>query len=150
MRGLGDLAYDLVQHAANQKQSKCRYAHSLTPANNHFRLYDVKFRDAGSLIGSMAGPFPNTIVELGQALQYALSTEKGSGAKAGKKAYRAISSNIPFLNLFYIKTIFDYMIGFQLMETMNPGGLKRVEKRMKKEYNQEYLFTKPSIKNKGF
>ena len=109
-----------------------------------------EFRDAGSLIGSMAGPFPNTIVELGQALQYALSTEKGSGAKAGKKAYRAISSNIPFLNLFYIKTIFDYMIGFQLMETMNPGGLKRVEKRMKKEYNQEYLFTKPSIKNKGF
>jgi len=23
-------------------------------------------------------------------------------------------------------------------------------KTMKKEYNQEYLFTKPSIKNKGF
>ena len=109
-----------------------------------------EFRDAGSLIGSMAGPFPNTIVELGQALKYVLSTEEGSGAKAGKKAYRAISSNIPFLNLFYIKLAFDYMIGFQLMETMNPGGLKRVEKRMKKEYNQEYLFTKPSIKNKGF
>ena len=109
-----------------------------------------EFRDAGSLLGSLAGPFPLTIVELGQALQYALSFEEGSGAKAGKKAYRAISSNIPFLNLFYIKTIFDYMIGFQIMETMNPGGLKRVEKRMKKEYNQEYLFTKPSIKNKGF
>ena len=109
-----------------------------------------EFRDAGSLIGSMAGPFPNTIVELGQALKYVLSTEEGSGAKAGKKAYRAISGNIPFLNLFYIKLAFDYMIGFQLMETMNPGGLKRVEKRMKKEYNQEYLFTKPSIKNKGF
>jgi len=109
-----------------------------------------EFRDAGSLIGSMAGPFPNTIVELGQALKYVLSTEEGSGAKAGKKAYRAISGNIPFLNLFYIKLAFDYMIGFQLMETMNPGGLKRVEKRMKKEYNQEYLFTKPSITNKGF
>ena len=109
-----------------------------------------EFRDAGSLLGSLAGPFPLTIVELGQALQYALSFEEGSGAKAGKKAYRAISSNIPFLNLFYIKLAFDHMIGYQLMETMNPGGLKRVEKRMKKEYNQEYLFTKPSIKNKGF
>ena len=54
------------------------------------------------------------------------------------------------LNLFYIKTIFDYMIGFQIMETMNPGVLKRVEKRMKKDYNQEYLFTKPSQKFKGF
>jgi hypothetical protein len=46
------------------------------------------------------------------------------------------------------------MIGFQMMETMNPGVLKRVEKRMKKDYNQEYqenfLFTKPSRTNKGF
>jgi hypothetical protein len=42
------------------------------------------------------------------------------------------------------------MIGFQIMETMNPGVLKRVEKRMKKDYNQEYLFTKPSTQFKGF
>ena len=42
------------------------------------------------------------------------------------------------------------MIGFQLMETVNPGVLKRVERRMKKDYNQEYLFTKPSTSNKGF
>jgi hypothetical protein len=42
------------------------------------------------------------------------------------------------------------MIGYQLAETMNPGVLKRVEKRMKKDYNQEYLFTKPSTKFKGF
>jgi hypothetical protein len=36
------------------------------------------------------------------------------------------------------------------METMNPGVLKRVEKRMEKDYNQEYLFTKPSTTFKGF
>ena len=111
---------------------------------------DVLFkeqRDAGSVVAGLIGPAPTTAVDLGLALKYALS---GEGGKAGKAAYRTISSNIPFLNLFYIKTIFDYMIGFQIMETMNPGGLKRVEKRMKKEYNQEYLFTKPSIKNKGF
>lgn len=109
-----------------------------------------EFRDAGSLIGSMAGPFPLTAVELGQALKYALSTEEGSGAKAGKQAYRAVVSNVPFLNIFYAKTAFDYLIGFQLMETMNPGGLKRVEKRMKKEYNQEYWLPKPSTQFKGF
>ena len=111
---------------------------------------DVLFkeqRDAGSVVAGLIGPAPTTAVDLGLALKYALS---GEGGKAGKAAYRTISSNIPFLNLFYIKTIFDYMIGFQIMETMNPGVLKRVEKRMKKDYNQEYLFTKPSRTNKGF
>ena len=111
---------------------------------------DVLFkeqRDAGSVVAGLIGPAPTTAVDLGLALKYALS---GEGGKAGKAAYRTVSSNIPFLNLFYIKTIFDYMIGFQIMETMNPGVLKRVEKRMKKDYNQEYLFTKPSTKFKGF
>ena len=111
---------------------------------------DVLFkeqRDAGSVAAGLIGPAPTTVIDLGLALTYALS---GEGGKAGKAAYRTVSSNIPFLNLFYIKTIFDYMIGFQIMETMNPGVLKRVEKRMKKDYNQEYLFTKPSKSNKGF
>ena len=111
---------------------------------------DVLFkeqRDAGSVAAGLIGPAPTTVIDLGLALKYALS---GEGGKAGKAAYRTISNNIPFLNLFYIKTIFDYMIGFQIMETMNPGVLKRVEKRMKKDYNQEYLFTKPSRTNKGF
>ena len=111
---------------------------------------DVLFkeqRDAGSVAAGLIGPAPTTVIDLGLALKYALS---GEGGKAGRAAYRTISSNIPFLNLFYIKAAFDYMIGFQIMETMNPGVLKRVEKRMKKDYNQEYLFTKPSKKNKGF
>ena len=111
---------------------------------------DVLFkeqRDAGSVAAGLIGPFPTTVIDLGLALKYAIT---GEGGKAGRAAYRTISSNIPFLNLFYLKAAFDYMIGFQIMETMNPGVLKRVEKRMKKDYNQEYLFTKPSKKNKGF
>ena len=111
---------------------------------------DVLFkeqRDAGSVISGLIGPVPLTSVDLGLALKFALT---GEGGRAGKLAYRAISQNIPFLNLFYIKAAFDYLIGFQLMETMNPGVLKRVEKRMKKYYNQEYLFTKPSTLFKGF
>jgi len=111
---------------------------------------DVLFkeqRDAGAVLAGLAGPAPITAIDLGLAFKYALGLE---GGKAGKAAYRAISQNIPFLNLFYAKIVFDYMIGFQLMETVNPGVLKRVEKRMKKDYNQEYLFTKPSTSNKGF
>lgn len=57
---------------------------------------------------------------------------------AARSAYKAVSQSIPFLNLFYIKTAFDYIIGYQLMETLSPGVLRRVENRMERDYGQEF------------
>ena len=111
---------------------------------------DVLFKEVrgGSDIASaLAGPVPLTGFDILAGITYGI---RGEGGKAGKAAFTAIKNNIPFLNLFYIKSAYDYLIGHQLMETMNPGVLKRVEKRMKKDYNQEYLFTKPSTLFKGF
>jgi hypothetical protein len=111
---------------------------------------DVLFKEvrgSADVAAAAVGPVLLTAGDIIAAINYGI---RGEGGKAGKAAYRTVSANIPFLNLFYIKSAFDYMIGFQLMETMNPGVLKRVEKRMKKDYNQEYLFTKPSKSNKGF
>ena len=111
---------------------------------------DVLFKEvrgSADIIAGLAGPTITTGADILLAIKYGMTGEGGSAAKA---AYRAISTNIPFLNLFYIKSAYDYLIGHQLMETMNPGVLKRVEKRMKKDYNQEYLFTKPSSMFKGF
>ncbi len=111
---------------------------------------DVLFRETrnSAEIGMAAfGPVPLTGFDLLLAFKYAMT---GEGGKAAKQTYNAVEKSIPFLNLFYIKSAYDYMIGYQLAETMNPGVLKRVEKRMKKDYNQEYLFTKPSQKFKGF
>ena len=56
---------------------------------------------------------------------------KGEFSKAGKQAYLSVKENIPFLNLFYLKTAFDYAIGYQIMETLSPGSLKRMEKKWK-------------------
>ena len=111
---------------------------------------DVLFKEvrgSADVAAAAVGPVLLTAGDVIAAINYGI---RGEGGKAGKAAYRTVSANIPFLNLFYIKAVFDYMIGFQMMETMNPGVLKRVEKRMKKDYNQEYLFTKPSKNNKGF
>jgi hypothetical protein len=111
---------------------------------------DVLFnetRSGGDIIGSIAGPVPLTAFDLVQAIKYGI---RGEGGTAGRTAYRAISSSIPFLNLFYLKTAFDYLIGYQIMETMSPGTLRRLERRMKRDYNQDFLLTKPSSTFKGF
>ncbi len=111
---------------------------------------DVLFReqrDGSTIIAGLAGPGATTVADVLLAINYGI---RGEGGKAGKAAYRAVNANIPFMNLFYIKTAYDYLIGYNIMETMSPGALKRVERRMKKEYNQEYLLTKPSSMFKGF
>ena len=111
---------------------------------------DVLFqetRSGGDIIGNIAGPVPLTAFDLVQAIKYGI---RGEGGKAGRTAYRAVSQSIPFMNLFYLKTAFDYLIGYQIMETMSPGILRRIERRMKKNYNQDFLLTKPSSTFKGF
>ena len=111
---------------------------------------DVLFRETRSSLeaaGSLLGPVPLTGFDVVLALKYGIS---GEGGKAARLAYRAVTQSVPFLNLFYIKTAFDYLIGYQMLETLNPGILKRMEKRMKKDYNQGFLLTKPSRKFKGF
>jgi len=110
---------------------------------------DVLFsevRTAGERIGSLLGPAALTAGDVIQAIYWGI---RGEGGKTAKSAYNAVVKNIPFLNLFYIKSAFDYLIGYSMMETLSPGVLKRVEKRMKKDYNQEFLFTKPSTLFKG-
>jgi hypothetical protein len=103
-------------------------------------------KNSTSALATIAGPGPTEAVRVLSALNYAI---RGEGGKAGKQAYYSIKENIPFLNLFYIKTVFDYLIGYQMMETLSPGSLRRMEKRMK-ESGQEFLFTKPSTLFKGF
>tara|TARA_R110002153_G_scaffold23343_1_gene75890 strand:- start:49 stop:2649 length:2601 start_codon:yes stop_codon:yes gene_type:complete len=106
---------------------------------------DVLFqetRSGGDIAASLLGPVPLSAFDYLQAIKYALVD--GEPSKAGKLAYRNTLANIPFLNVFYAKAAFDYLIGHQMMEFMSPGVLKRVEKRMEKDYNQGFLFTKPS------
>ncbi|MDA9085879.1 hypothetical protein N9K12_03610 [Methylophilaceae bacterium] len=106
---------------------------------------DVLFqetRSGGDIAASLLGPVPLSAFDYLQAIKYAVID--GEPSKAGKLAYRNTIANVPFLNVFYAKAAFDYLIGHQMMEFMSPGVLKRVEKRMEKDYNQGFIFTKPS------
>ena len=98
------------------------------------------------ILATAAGPAATEFAKAANAIRYAF---QGEPSKAGKAAYKSIVGNIPFLNLFYLKTAFDYAIGYQIMETLSPGHLRKMEKKMKKETGQEFLLTKPSLLFKG-
>ena len=105
-----------------------------------------KIQNNTSALATLAGPGLTEITKVAAIFNY---ITKGEFSKAGKQGYLSIKENIPFLNLFYLKTAFDYAIGYQIMETLSPGYLKRMEKRMK-DSGQEFLLTKPSTLFKGF
>ena len=64
---------------------------------------------------------------------------KTARMKADSKDYlRFIKSNTPFANLFWTEQAVNYLGFYGLMEMADPGYMRRTERRIKREYNQDY------------
>jgi hypothetical protein len=66
------------------------------------------------------------------------------GDDAAAQIERLVVRNTPFANLFYTRAAFDYLIHYQLQETLNPGFLRRMERRIEKE-NSQTFWLRPSV-----
>ena len=86
----------------------------------------------------LAGPAIGTAMDVLDLLQRARGVVAGGEEDLRGDALRLAKSNIPFANLFYIKGAMDYLIWYQLQEAMNPGYLRRMERRVARENNQKY------------
>ena len=60
-------------------------------------------------------------------------------------AVRFLKSNTPLANLFYTQQALDYMIWYQLQETINPGYLQRMEQRIRRDNNQDFIVPPSSV-----
>lgn len=65
-------------------------------------------------------------------------------AKDGKfremapELFRDVLNNTPFVNLFYLRTALDYLFLWQVQEALNPGFLRRFERRVKDQNRQNF------------
>lgn len=66
-----------------------------------------------------------------------------SGDDFGSKAFNFALNNAPVANsaynLFYTRWALDYLIVYRMQEMMNPGYLQRMQNRLKREKQQEFL-----------
>lgn len=67
------------------------------------------------------------------------------GEDVAAKAFRMIYTNLPFVNLFYARTALDYLIVYQMQEYLNPGYLRRMERRKEKETGQKYMLAPSEV-----
>lgn len=111
---------------------------------------DFLFRDlshyGGGLISTAAGPTATTVDSLAKALT---SSIQGDPTKGAKELTRTIIQNIPFINLFYTRTILDYLILHQIYEQISPNYMRRMERRLERDYGQEFFLPPSSVIPKG-
>lgn len=58
---------------------------------------------------------------------------------AGDDLFKLGKENTPFINIFYARAALDYLVMYRLQEWMNPGSLRRMEQKLKRENNQEFI-----------
>ncbi len=58
---------------------------------------------------------------------------------AAKSLNFLINNAVPGSNLFYARTVLNYLFIYQMQEAMNPGYLRRMERRKKKDQGQEFI-----------
>ena len=88
-----------------------------------------------SPLETFAGP---TLGTAGDVLK--LWAKFRDGDDAAGDAAQLMLRNTPFINLFYGKLAVDYLFAYELTEFVNPGYFKRMERRMKKDTDQEFFF----------
>lgn len=101
-------------------------------------LFGEVSRFGSSPIQTLAGPTLGTaedFVELYHKIK--------NGDDAAASTFRLALSNTPFLNLFYTRALMDYLFLYSMQEAMNPGYMRRMERRVEKENAQTFLL-KPS------
>ena len=65
--------------------------------------------------------------------------------KAGKKFFELVEGHTPFLNLYYTKAAYDYLIGYQVKEMLDPGYFDRMKKKHEEKRGQNYYLKPGSI-----
>jgi len=96
-------------------------------------LFGEYSRYGRSALATAAGP---TLGQFDTVMDIYTRIRQGKDFKAD--LLRTAINNTPFINLFYTRMALDYLILYQLQETMNPGYLRRMERRIMREQGQQF------------
>lgn len=99
-----------------------------------FLFGQVRNRFGGSMLDTLAGPGFGTIDGA-----FDLYGRWRDGDDSAAAALRFTVNNTPFANLFYSRIALDYLFLYRIQESMNPGYLRRMEKRVEKQNGQTFL-----------
>lgn len=88
-----------------------------------------------SYMAGLLGPFMGgTLENMAQ-----ITGRLARGEKVAAQAWKFALSHTPYMNVFWFKPVFDYMIGNSVAETLSPGYLRRLEKFTERDTGQKFF-----------
>lgn len=98
-------------------------------------LFGEYNRFGGGALSTLAGPTIGDVAGTVDLWSKMLAGE----AKVGD-AFRFSLNHTPFLNLYYVRPVMDYLILNRIQETLSPGSLRRHEANVRKEQGNDFFF----------
>jgi hypothetical protein len=98
-------------------------------------LFGEYSRMGRTFTASLAGPVIGNLDTLAD-----LMTRARNGDDMAGSAFKALLDNTPFMNLFYLRPVLDYLVLYQIQEALNPGFLRRMEGRIMRDNGQDFIF----------
>ena len=100
-----------------------------------FLMSEVQNQYGNGVLETAAGPTAGDIKKLIDVVR-----NMNEPKKAGKKFLQLAEGHTPFINLYYTKAAYDYLIGYQIKEYLDPGFFNRMKKRNEENRGQTYYF----------
>lgn len=97
-------------------------------------LFGEASRFGSGFVEQLAGPAISTGADIVDLYHKAIH-----GDDVAANAFNTAVNNTPFLNLFYTRAALNYMVLYGMQESMNPGYLRRMERRMEQEQAQSFI-----------
>lgn len=96
----------------------------------------------GSSVGAiLTGPALGDLITLGDiALQARSDVAHGKAPDIGSKFMNVAKSYVPFSSLWYTRGLFNHAFVQNAQEAMNPGYLRRMTARAKRDYGQSFYW----------
>ena len=96
-------------------------------------LFGEASRMGGGFLETLGGPAVGKAAEVKRLYDRAVA-----GDDVAAEALRFGINNVPGNNLFYTRMAADYFFLYELQESMNPGYLRRMERRAEQERGQQW------------
>lgn len=96
-------------------------------------LFGAANRMGSGTVESLVGP---TFSSAGRIVDLYHKALEGDNVSA--RAFNEVLNNTPFMNLFYVRPVLNYMALYQIQELLSPGYLRRMERDVEKN-GQEWL-----------
>lgn len=108
---------------------------------------DFLFADAdrfgGGFMQTVSGPTIGKLEDAYKLWRAAKTADSEDAGKLANQAVRMLKGATPFGNLWWSRQIMDRLIWWNLQESINPAGLRRLEDAAKKR-GDTYIFTRPT------